>query len=173
MRNKKLFLLIIGFITTIFVASGFFDKTFACRGCSHPSNSHIPVSPPVFYFPPPPGFPQDWLIKDAVESIEEKGLIIENVKEVTEDDYRSLPANANKGIKFTMPSFEEDTEGCILSFKRKDNIEAVQNHFLELNEKGELYTWSFVKDNLLLVLSGTLPGLKARQYEQALYDLKE
>jgi hypothetical protein len=172
MTKQKMIIIIIISITTVLIFSNLSKQAFAFGSSPTKSSNPQPVSPPVFYFPPPPGFPHEWFTNDVLESIKEKGLQIEDIEITTKEDYSSFPASANEGIKFTIPLIEEGKEGYILSFKKKIDIEAVQEHFLKLNEKGELYTWSFVKDNILLILSGTLQEVKARKYEQALYDLK-
>ncbi len=74
---------------------------------------------------------------------------------------------------FGLASLGSDAEVVIHTFNLKNDLKDVQKYFLERNERGEFYTWSFVKDNVLLVLTGTIPEDVARQYENALYSLKK
>ncbi len=172
MRQVFIFILL-----TALLSGGIAAQAFAC-GCgggnSTPSGSSgHSVSPTVFFYPPPPGFPEKWFIKDVVESIDKKGLKLEDVKDTTEVDYSSLPGRAKEGVRFSSPSLIKEIEGCILSFEDKDTLEKVQKYFLESNEKGDYYSWSFAKDNILMILGGALPESQAREFESALYDLKK
>ena len=177
MSRRKIIQIFISILFSALLSGSIIEQAFAC-GCGSSSSvssssfGHS-VSPSVFFYPPPPGFPERWFIKDVVESIDKKGLKIEDVKNTTEVDYSSLPGRAKQGIKFSLPSLIKEIEGCVLSFENKDNLEKVQKYFLELNEKGNYYSWSFAKDNILMILGGSLPESQAREFESALYDLKK
>ncbi|RJO60159.1 hypothetical protein C4544_06075 [candidate division WS5 bacterium] len=59
-----------------------------------------------------------------------------------------------------------------MSFELNDNLNKARKYYLELNKKGELYTWSFVKDNILVILPGDIAEAKAKQYKDALKSMK-
>jgi hypothetical protein len=121
--------------------------------------------------PSPQYLLKKWSIDDVVKSFNEYGLEITNIKPVEEADYNPLPARAKEGIKFSMPSFGENVVGCILSFETKGDMEKVKRHYLNLNKKGELYTWVFVKDNIFLGLAGVVPEDKAKEYKRAIEEI--
>ena len=174
MDRQKTILIFIVLVSTSFILCGYAEKVFARNGSnggsSAPTVRHI--QPNVHPPPMPPGFPYKWGGKDLIKRFTEDGLEIEKAKPVAEVDYGKLPAKVKEITKFSIPSFGEDKVGYIFCFERRKNLGKVKNHYLELNKKGELYTWSFVKDNVLLLLSGAIPEEKARQYESALYNLK-
>jgi len=95
------------------------------------------------------------------------------MKPVTEEDYSFLPARAKEDIKFSIPSIGEDVAGCILGFNVKYDLEKVKKHYLSLNKKNKFHSWTFVKDNILLVLDGRMTEERARKFEKALYELKK
>lgn len=163
----------IGIIVLIIV--GFNEEAFAgMRGSSPRTHTPVPKPPPVIQpVVPPPQFFNKWSITEVVNSFQGNGLEIANIKPVSEEDYSSLPVGPEQGIKFSIPSIREDAVGCILSFDDKYDLEKVKKHYQSLNKKGELYSWTFVKDNILLVLDGAIQEAKAREYERALYDLKK
>lgn len=177
MITQKIILTIMGLLITVLLISGYNQKTFAC-GCgghshSSPSSSYQ-MSPPVIIVPPPPGFPHKWFAKDVVESFDKKGLKVAKLKPIIEEADSNFIINmTNKAVRFDLASLGEDVRVYIHTFETTNDLDMAQKHFLELNKKGELYTWSFVKDNILLVLTGTVREEIARQYESALYNLKE
>jgi hypothetical protein len=177
MNSLKTTLILNCLIIISLILSSSVNQVLSCCGGSHhgsstSSSGHV-VPPPPFFHPPPPGFVQKWFIRDAVDSINKKGLLIDTVSETTEVDYRTLPAEAKEGIKFSLPPFMKDIKGCILSFENKEDLKKVQKHFLELNEKGYYHSWSFAKDNILMILGGSLSESQAKQFESALYDLEK
>ncbi len=168
---KKIILLMIGVILSILVMSGFFNKAFAhprpSSCCGSITRAHLT---PVMIMPPPmpPGFPYKWVGDDIITRFNESKLEVEQTELVSEVDYINLPTNAMEVIKFSIPSFGEDVEGYILSFEKKNDLEKVKKQYLKLNEMGKLYTWSFIKDNIILVMAGIIPEEKARLYENVL-----
>lgn len=177
MRKRKIGMILIFLLFASLLSGGIAGQVFAC-GCGGGSSassspSGHSVSPAVFFYPPPPGFTEKWFVKDVVGSIDEKGIKLQDVTDTTDVDYRTLPGRASQGVKFSFSSLMKEIKGCILSFEDKDTLEKVQNYFLDLNEKGHYYSWSFVKDNIILILGGTLPEGQARAFESALYDLKK
>lgn len=155
------------------IVGGVANELLACPGCysgagGHRSNpTRIRTLPHQFV---PPGFPYNWNI-NHVRKIFEDHKLVPAYNEVNDLDFQNLPARARVGMKFSVPSAGQNSEGCILSFDSKDDINIVLEYFLDKNQKGELYTWSFSKDNILLLITGTISEADARQYESALYDL--
>ena len=78
-----------------------------------------------------------------------------------------------EAVSFDLSSLGKDAGGSINTFKYREDLKDLQKHFLALNEKGELHTWSFVKDNVLLILTGNVPEEIARLYETALAGLEK
>ena len=173
MHKCRIILLMIVVVTAVLVISGFFNKAFAksssncCGSITRGHHTPLMIMPP----PMPPGFPYKWVNDDLIKRLTENKLEVEQTAPVSEVDYINLPTNATKVTKFYIPSFGEDVGGYILSFEKKNDLEKVRKQYLKLNEMGKLYTWSFVKDNIILVMAGILPEEKARLYEHVLYDL--
>lgn len=160
-----IFLLIVGWSEKVYAVIGGIS-----RGSPGGATVHVPTVP---HPPVPRQFFNRWSITEVINSFQGNGLEIANIKPVTDEDYSSLPAKPEQGIKFSILSLGEDVASCILSFEIKGDIEKVKNHYLGLNKRSELHSWSFVKDNILLILDGKLPEGMARDYEKALYDLKK
>ena len=175
MKSQKI-ILIARFLFTLLLITGYGQKVFACR-CGNPNHTPSPTGhtvPLPVMVPPMPEFEHRWQTKDVIESFEEKGLAVEKQRSIfDEGSYNSAIEEAEEAVRFDLASYGKDIGVCIHTFTSKDDLKHLQEYFLGLNEKGDLYTWSFVKDNVLLVLTGTIPEEVARQYEIGLYSLNK
>ncbi len=173
MNRHKIVFLMTGIVVAVLLMSGFIEKAFAhgsVNCCGSITRAHL--TPSIIMPPPmPPGFPNKWVGNDLIQRFNESGLEIETTEPVNKLDYSSLPARAKEAIKITVPSIGEEGIGCILSFEVKHNMEEIKRHYLEKNKKEELYSWTFAKDNILVVLNGVISEDKARMFESVLNQL--
>lgn len=166
-----LFLVMFSVMATIFV------KEISARAQHHsappPSDSSMmQIQPNVMPSPVPSSFIQyKWTPEDVMKAILVNGIEIKKTGPVTEADYSSLPAKAKEAVRFSSPSIGDNAIGCILTFEHRDDMEKIINHYRGLNNKEELFSWTFVKDNALIVLDGLVSEEKARPYETALEKL--
>jgi hypothetical protein len=121
----------------------------------------------------PPGFPYKWVGDELIKRFTENGLEMEDIEPAPENDHIILSVRAKEIIRFNVPSYGKKVTGYIFCFDKREAFEKTKKHYLDLNKKGELYTWSFSKDNILLVLAGSMPEESARRYEKVLYEIKE
>lgn len=132
-------------------------------------NSSAQLQPNIMPPPNPSFFIQyKWTPEDVVKTILANGIEIKRTGPVTEADYSSLPAKAKEAVRFASPSIGENVIGCILTFERREDMEKIIDHYRELNKKAVLYSWTFAKDNALIVLNGLVSEEKAKPYENAL-----
>ncbi len=134
------------------------------------SYHHVP--PNVLPQIAPPGFPSEFFAKEVVKSFNKNGLKIKKADTIEKTGYNSHFLAIKEGIQFSTPSSGDEIAGCILSFKLKNDLNKLQKHYLKLNKKGELYSWSFKMNNILVVLKGSMVENEARKYEKVLYDLE-
>ena len=174
MIKTKLILLLVSFIPG-FIISGHIDNAWAGAGSGQGQSRSIrQINPPIImpHVGPSRFLYYRWSPTDIIEELNNKGLNIVKTGPVTNEDYTSLPARANEDVRFSIPSIGEDANGCVLSFDIKDDMNKVVNHYRELNMKEELHSWTFVKDNVLIVLAGKIPEEKAKLIERTLNDMK-
>ena len=168
-QNYKILLIV------FFLAACYAGNIFA-RVQGNPSGDSSVRSktpPAVVPKPSPPLFiPYKWLPNDVINIFNANGLEVQNIKPLTAEDYRPLPAKAKEAIKFTIPSNGEHAEGCIFSFERRDDMEKITDYYRTFNKKLKLHSWTFIRDNVLVVLKGEIPEKKARLYEDALKNKK-
>ena len=122
--------------------------------------------------PRPPGWPKMWLAREIIKSLNDNGLNIDQTGNVSEDEIDTLPADIRNGVKFSIRSDEQIRSGCVLEFEKKKDFETIQGHYLELNKNNELHTWSFVKDNILVVIEGAMPEKEIQAYKAVLMNIK-
>ncbi len=166
-QNYKILLIV------FFLAACYTGNIFA-RVQGNPSKipaKNLPA--PVFPKPGPPLIMQyKWSPDDVINIFKAKGLEVQDIKPLTAEDYAPLPAKAKEAIKFSIPSNGEHAEGCIFSFERRDDMEKITDYYRTLNKKEKLHSWTFTRDNVLVVLKGEIPEKKTRLYEDALKKLK-
>jgi hypothetical protein len=172
LAGKQLLALIItSFMISALITFGSSEITFAGGNQKPVSNFR---SRHHFHQPnTPPGFPHKWFNKDVIEILKKHKLALETVSSDKELNHGSRKSKAKEITRFFIPSLGEEVGGYIFSFEKQDDLEQSRKHYLEQNKEGNLYTWSFVKDNILIVLTGILPESEARLYENAIYSLKK
>jgi hypothetical protein len=133
------------------------------RSVDHPNNARHRYTP--FVPPKPPGWPQILFAKDIVKSFREKGWITVNTSEVRTSELKTLPGRTWESVGFIVPFHNTGLKGCVLSFKEKKEFEKIKKYYLGLNKKRKLYSWSFSRDNILVVLDGAMPAREARKFK--------
>jgi len=176
MRDRKIVAITI-MITTILLLFALIANVNALpHGGNFGGGSSFNYAPQPAFSPPAPSwfphsFPHIWSVDDVVNVFNEQSLEVKEPEFITETDRFGLPAETKDLIKFSIPSIGKDIQGCILSFELKNNLNKVRKYYADLNGKGHPHTWSFMKDNILIVIDGAVPEKKARQYESALTGL--
>lgn len=118
---------------------------------------------------PTPPF-QRWGATHIVRAIQAANLEGEDAHPLTAEEYGAIPALATEGIRFYTPSLCDDCGGLVLSFDNPNNLETTKTYFIETNQLATP-VWVFVKDNILLQLSGQIPEAQALEYGTILVGL--
>lgn len=112
---------------------------------------------------------QKWTSTDVVEAFKSASLEAENTRPMTKDDYGAAPMRAIEGTRFIVPSICPDCGGRIMSFSNQEDLDLTKAYYEELGKNSAiLFSWVFVKDNILVQINGNLSEEKAKQYELAL-----
>lgn len=92
---------------------------------------------------------------------------------MSKSDYGAAPYVAIEGTHFIIPSLCADCGGRIMSFATKEDLELTKSYYDELGKQSALFfSWTFVKDNILVQINGDLPEETAKLYEKALDEMK-
>jgi hypothetical protein len=140
------------------------------RAVHHPNNARHRYTP--FVPPKPPGWPQILFAKDIIKSFREKGWITVNTSDVRTSELKTLPGRTWESVGFIVPFYNTALKGCVLSFKEKKEFEKIKKYYLDLNKKGKLYSWSFSRDNILVVLDGAMPARMADEFQSILNQVR-
>jgi hypothetical protein len=68
---------------------------------------------------------------------------------------------------------ENHGHGRIIIFPNRKKAWIAHTEIINLNISGEEYSWSFSKDNVVLLLDSGFPEVIARELEAKLYAIKE
>ena len=114
-----------------------------------------------------------WTAQQVVEAFLAAGLEVSDPRPMTTGDYGLVPMLAVEGKRFFIPSVCVDCGGRIMSFTNQEDLTIVQNYYAQMGRFGAvLYSWIFVKDNILVQINGELPEQNAQMYQAALDNLK-
>ena len=114
-----------------------------------------------------------WDTQQVLEAFQSAGLEVSHPRPMTSDDYELVPMLAVDGKRFFIPSICSDCGGRIMSFANPDDLAIVGDYYAQMGRVSTiLFSWVFVRDNILVQLNGELPEATARLYESALDSLR-
>lgn len=112
---------------------------------------------------------QRWTSNQVLEAFRAAGLEVGDTWAMTDDEYGLSPARAPDATRFLIPSMCADCGGRIFAFDDPAQLKAGEMYFVKLGENNRLYfSWTFVRDNILVQIGGDLPEARAQEYEKAL-----
>ena len=118
--------------------------------------------------PKPPG----WTPAQVVSAFQAAGLPAENARPLTKDDYGLAPY-VGSGLRFFIPAPCADCGGRVFAVENKEERERLQKFYVEMGKASALvFSWVFVKDNIVVQINGDLPEAQAKAYDAALSKLR-
>lgn len=133
-----------------------------------PEPSPTPEVTPTPEASPTPAFVV-WTADQVVEAFDAAGLEVGQYRPMTHDDYGFAPFVATAGVRFFIPSLCAECGGRIMAFDSPAGLLATKEYYDSLGrESAVLFSWTFVRDNILVQINGSLPQDKAEQYRSAL-----
>jgi hypothetical protein len=150
---------------------------------------HPTYTPPPTYTPYPTTVPsatplpptptqmkptfQKWNSAEVIAAFRAAGLEVGDTWTLKKDDLGMAPMIYVEGTRFLVPSVCADCGGKVFDFAKLDDLDRTREYYVELGEASAVFfSWTFVKDNILLQINGDLPEDKARAYEATLGSLK-
>lgn len=117
---------------------------------------------------PTPEFAK-WNSTQVIEAFMLAGLEAESTYTMTKDDYGLAPMVAKEGTRFMIPSLCAGCGGRVMSFANAADLELTKAYYDELGRSSAVFfSWTFVRDNILVQINGALPEEKANAYQAAL-----
>jgi hypothetical protein len=107
--------------------------------------------------------------QDAIDAFKAAGLEAENPFPMTREDYGIAPLVAAEGIRFFIPSIGADKGGRALSFDTDADLQKMKDYYDGLGKQSAaFFSHVFVRDNVLVQITGDLPDDQAAKYDKAL-----
>jgi hypothetical protein len=114
-----------------------------------------------------------WDAQQVLDAYLAAGLEVSNPRPMIADDYGLVPMLSLDGVRFYIPSICSDCGGRIMSFADAEKLQIVRDYYGQMGRfSAVLFSWVFVKDNILVQLNGQLPEANAGEYEAALRNMK-
>ena len=108
-----------------------------------------------------------------VDAFVAAGLECKSPTLMLKEDYGFAPLVAIEGTHFLVPSLCSDCGGRIMSFSSSDDQNKVKAYYDGLGKSSAaLFSWVFIRDNILVQINGNLPADKAHVYEKALANMR-
>ena len=117
-----------------------------------------------------------WTSGQIINHLAAAGLEIESPRAILPEDMNGapIPLTMKDGMHFHIPSLCSDCGGRVFSFVSERDLEQVRRYYVNMaNADPRLFSWVFVKDNVIVQINGSLPGNKAKEYEAALLNMKK
>lgn len=109
---------------------------------------------------------------DAIKAFEDAGLVVEDTRKMTKDDYGMAPMKAEEGQIFTVPFVCVDCGVRVMSFGNDSDLEQTKSYYDKLGEESAmLFSWTIEHRNILVQLNGDMPEEDYEKYKEALEGL--
>lgn len=109
---------------------------------------------------------------DVVEAFEDAGLVVEDKRAMTKDDYGVGPMKSTSGTIFTVPFVCSDCSVRVTAYDNDADLEQSKAYYDDLGaESAMLFSWTIAHSNILVQLNGDMEEADYEKYKAALEDL--
>ncbi len=106
--------------------------------------------------------------QQVADAFRASGVDIGEVSEMTADDYGLAPM-ADEGLRFLIPSLDEDAGGRIMRYDSQEKLDQAKAYYDDLGEQSAaLFSHTFTRGDILVQVNGDLPQEQADMLEEAL-----
>jgi hypothetical protein len=115
-----------------------------------------------------------WHTQQVIDAFVAAGLGVQDLYTLRAEDYGSAPHVAEEAISFVIRAPCPCNDGAVrvYSFASRRDLVQMQSHLEKLREtSGLVPSRIYVKDNIVMQVSGDLPEQMAKQYERVLNHL--
>ena len=111
-----------------------------------------------------------WSAGDIVRAFKSHGL---EVVDMAQGFTLGAPG-AIENVIFLMPAYGKDVGSMVASFDSVEGINESAKYYSKMNvDPGSPVWWIFKKDNILVLISGRVPGAKAKEYVEVMAGLEK
>ncbi len=115
-----------------------------------------------------------WVDLDALAAFQKAKLEVKMPTVMFPKDYGSIPQTSDgNDTVFSTPSAGKGVQGHIFSFSDQKKLDTVTHWFAHRGKvNAALFSCVYVRDNLVVQLSGHLPKAQAQKYKLAMEHMK-
>ena len=114
-----------------------------------------------------------WNANDVANLFFAANIGVGESRKMETSDYGIAPMVAKEGVRFFIPSICPDCGGRIFSFSTQEELDILRRYYESLGKKSAaLYSWVFVKGNILVQINGQLPEDQAMKYKEIIENMK-
>ncbi|MBS4193467.1 hypothetical protein [Lederbergia citri] len=108
-------------------------------------------------------------VDDAIKAFEDDGLVVEDVRKMTKDDYGLAPMKAKEGKIFTVPFVCDDCNVRVMSFDKNDDLKQTKEYYDKLGKESAMFfSWTIEHDNILVQLNGDMDEEDYEKYKKSI-----
>lgn len=109
---------------------------------------------------------------DVVDAFKVAGLVVEDKRVMTKDDYGVGPMKAKDATMFTVPFVCSDCNVRVTAYDKDADLKQSKAYYDDLGkESAMLFSWTIEHANILVQLSGDMDEVKVEEYKAALEEL--
>ena len=118
--------------------------------------------------PASPDF-QKWTSQEVITQFQAAGLETGAPVSLTSEDFNMFIRKTDDATFFFIPSACEGCRGRVFAYSNKTDLNLTKSYYENLAKGGNwLYSWLFVKDNILVQMPGDIPEDIAKKFEKEL-----
>ena len=115
-----------------------------------------------------------WTSEEVFDAFLQADVELGSTYEMTPEDFGMTPMVATEAHRILIPSLGKEPGGCLFIFNNQQDLDLTKSYYDDLGTSSALlFSWTIVRDNVLLQIDGTMPEEQMLTYEQALYEMEK
>lgn len=110
---------------------------------------------------------------DAINAFKDAGLEVEDVRDMSKDDFGFAPMKAKEAKMFTVPFVCEDCNVRVMSFDKNNDLKETKSYYDDLGKESAMFfSWTIEHENILVQLNGDMEEEDYEKYKAALESIE-
>lgn len=115
-----------------------------------------------------------WTSEEVFDAFLQSDVEFGSTYEMTPEDFGMTPMVTTEAHRILIPSLGEEPGGRLFIFDNQQDLDLTKSYYDDLGTSSALlFSWTIVRDNVLLQMNGNMPEEQMLIYEQALYEMEK
>ena len=115
-----------------------------------------------------------WTSEEVFDAFLQADVELGSTYEMTPEDFGMTPMVSKQAHRILIPSLGEEPGGRLFIFDNQQDLDLTKSYYDDLGTSSALlFSWTIVRDNVLLQINGNMPEEQMLIYEQALYEMEK